>query len=108
MKLKMIVNCHVFIVSMLLMASVPAVLSAQDEVSDSVAYSHFDVEQLLKEVVITAPSRSKVKANSIETRIVGSDLEHMGSAEDVLTKVPGMIKRAKPWKLSVVVLLYIM
>lgn len=95
MKLRMIVNCHVFIVLMMLLASAPAAMSAQVEVNDSAAHSRFDEVQQLKEVVVSAPARSKVKANSIETRIVGSDLEHVGSAEDVLTRVPGMMKNGE-------------
>jgi len=95
MKQKGIVKCHVFIVLMMFVASVPADLSAQGEVKDSAAHSRLDEVQQLKEVVVSAPVRSKVKANSIETRIVGSDLEHVGSAEDVLTRVPGMMKNGE-------------
>lgn len=47
----------------------------------------------LKEVVVKSSSpRTRIKANSTETRVVGSILEHAGSAEDVLCKIPGMIK----------------
>ena len=94
MRLKIVVNCHVTIVFMVLLASAPADLSAQDGVIDSV-YCRFGEVQPLKEVVIYAPVGSKVKANSIETRIVGSNLEHIGSAEDVLARVPGMIKNGE-------------
>ncbi|MCQ2246853.1 MAG: outer membrane beta-barrel protein [Bacteroidaceae bacterium] len=56
---------------------------------DSIKY---DVN--LKEIVVKSMlPRTKVKPNSIETRIVGSILEHAGSAEDVLAKIPGMIRQ---------------
>lgn len=56
--------------------------------NDSVKY-----ETRLNEVVVqgTIP-RTKMKANSIETRIVGSILEHVGTADDVLSRIPGMVK----------------
>lgn len=54
--------------------------------NDSVKY-----ETRLNEVVVqgTIP-RTKMKANSIETRIVESILEHVGTADDVLSRIPGM------------------
>ena len=54
----------------------------------------------LKEVVVKASPRTKMKANSIETRVVGSILEHAGTAEDVLGRVPGMIRQGE--KLEVI------
>ena len=55
----------------------------------------------LKEVVVKGmPPRTRVKANSIETRIVGSILEHVGFAEEVLAKTPGMIRQGE--KLEVI------
>lgn len=95
MKLKINFNCFVFVMLMMLLASFSANLLAQDEAIDSTTHSRFDEVQLLKEVVISVPVRSKVKANSIETRIVGSDLEHMGSAEDLLPQIPGMMKNGE-------------
>lgn len=45
MILRMNVKCHIFIVLMMLLASVPADLSAQDEVTDSAAHSRFNEVQ---------------------------------------------------------------
>ena len=65
----------------------PNVMWAQDTIS-------VQSQQLLDEVVVNSSvPRTKMKGNSIETRIVGSALEHAGNAEDVLAKVGGMMKQ---------------
>ena len=84
MKLKMHVKCHVFIVFMMLLASAPAAISAQDEVNDSAAYSRLDEVQQLEEVVVTAPVRSKVKSNPVKTCKVESDSGHVERGDDKL------------------------
>jgi len=84
MKLKMHVKCHVFIVFMMLLASAPAAISAQDEVNDSAAHSRLDEVQQLEEVVVTAPVRSKVKSNPVKTCKVESDSRHVERGDDKL------------------------
>jgi len=82
MKLKMHVKCHVFIVFMMLLASAPAAISAQDEVNDSAAHSRLDEVQQLEEVVVTAPVRSKVKSNPVKTCKVESDSGHVERGDE--------------------------
>lgn len=66
---------------------------------DSTEQSTLEKDHLLDQVVVTsAPPRTKMKENSIETRIVGSILEHAGSAEDVLAKTPGMMRQGDDLK----------
>ena len=43
-------------------------------------------------VVGTVATRTKMKGNALETRVAGTELEHAGTAEDVLAKTPGMVK----------------
>lgn len=78
MKLKMHVKCHVFIVFMMLLASAPAAISAQDEVNDSAAHSRLNEVQQ----VVTAPVRSKVKSNPVKTCKVESDSGHVERGDE--------------------------
>lgn len=69
--------------------------------TDSTQISMTEQTQLLEQVTITSNvPRTRMKGNSIETRIVGSILEHAGSAADVLAKTPGMIRQGE--KLEVI------
>ena len=58
-------------------------VSARDSVFRSVT---------LDEVKVTAPSKTKMKGNSMVTRIVGTSVATAGNAEDVLSQIPGMMK----------------
>ena len=92
MKLKMHVKCHVFIVFMMLLASAPAAISAQDEVNDSAAHSRLNEVQQMeevvvtapvrREVVVTAPVRSKVKSNPVKTCKVESGSGHVERGDE--------------------------
>ena len=82
MKLKMHVKCHVFIVFMMLLASAPAAISAQDEVNDSAAHSRLNEVQQMEEVVVTAPVRSKVKSNPVKTCKVESGSGHVERGDE--------------------------
>lgn len=56
-------------------------------------------ELMLGEVVIKGSTpNTRMRGNSLETRVVGSDLEHAGTAEDVLGKTPGMYKQGDELK----------
>ncbi len=56
-------------------------------------------ELMLGEVVIKGSTpHTRMRGNSLETRVVGSDLEHAGTAEDVLGKTPGMYKQGDELK----------
>ena len=69
--------------------------------TDSTQVSITEQTQLLDQVIVTSSMpRTRVKGNSIETRIVGSVLEHAGSAADVLAKMPGIIRQGE--KLEVI------
>ena len=69
--------------------------------TDSTQVSITEQAQLLDQVTVTSNApRTRMKGNSIETRIVGSILEHAGSAADVLAKTPGMIRQGE--KLEVI------
>ncbi len=69
--------------------------------TDSTQVSITEQTQQLDQVVVTSKvPRTRMKGNSIETRIVGSILEHAGSAADVLAKTPGMIRQGE--KLEVI------
>ena len=54
-----------------------------------------EIHQLDQVVVTSRIPKTKITGNSIETRIVGSDLEHAGTAEDVLAKTPGIVKQGE-------------
>ena len=68
--------------------------NAQTKTNDSI--TDIFKEMNLKEVVVkgTLPT-VKFKANSLEARIAGTDLEHAGTLEDVLGKTPGMYKQGE-------------
>ena len=65
-----------------------ATAMAQTEKKDSVDYSLNLQEFVLKS---TAP-RTKMRNGAMVTRIVGSPLESAGSVEDMLSRVPGMMR----------------
>lgn len=60
---------------------------AQTSVEDSIART---IE--LKEFKISVPSKTKMKDGSMLTRIVGSSVSTVGTAEDALAYVPGLVK----------------
>lgn len=68
--------------------------NAQTKTNDSI--TDIFKEMNLEEVVVkgTLPT-VKFKANSLEARIAGTDLEHAGTLEDVLGKTPGMYKQGE-------------
>lgn len=67
-------------------------MEAQTETADSSGV--IAKELTLGEVVIKGSTpQTKMRGNSLETRVVGSELEHAGTAEDVLGKIPGMYKQ---------------
>lgn len=69
--------------------------------TDSTQVSITEQAQQLDQVVVTSKvPRTRMKGNSIETRIIGSILEHAGSAADVLAKTPGIIRQGE--KLEVI------
>ena len=65
-----------------------ATANAQTEKKDSVDYS-LNLQELV--VKSTAP-RTKMRKGAMVTRIVGSPLESAGSVEDMLSRVPGMMR----------------
>ena len=65
-----------------------ATANAQTEKKDSVDYSLNLQEFVVKS---TAP-RTKMRNGAMVTRIVGSPLESAGSVEDMLSRVPGMMR----------------
>ena len=76
----------------ILFAFLATTVSAQtngDEVSarDSVFRS-----VMLEEVKVTAPPKTRMKGNSMVTRVVGTAISTAGNAEDVLARIPGMMK----------------
>lgn len=69
--------------------------------TDSTQVSITEQTQMLDQITVTSNApRTRMKGYSIETRIVGSILEHAGSAADVLAKTPGMIRQGE--KLEVI------
>ena len=65
-----------------------ATANAQTEKKDSVDYSL----NLQEFVVKSTASRTKMRNGAMVTRIVGSPLESAGSVEDMLSRVPGMMR----------------
>lgn len=65
-----------------------ATANAQTEKKDSVDYS-LNLQELV--VKSTAP-RTKMRNGAMVTRIVGSPLESAGSVDDMLARVPGMMR----------------
>ena len=61
---------------------------AQTEKKDSVDYS-LNLNDL---VVKSSGQRTKMKNGAMVTRIVGSPLESAGSVEDMLARVPGIMR----------------
>lgn len=62
--------------------------------NDNTIVLHTDAK-LLNEVVISASlPKTEVKGNAVVTNIAGSVLQHVGNANDVLAKVPGMISKS--------------
>jgi len=47
---------------------------------------------LLKEVKVQAPSKTRMKDGAMITRVVASSLSKVGNAEDVMVRIPGMMK----------------
>ena len=47
---------------------------------------------MLQEVKISAPAKTKMKGNSMLTRVVGTAIATAGTAEDALARIPGMMK----------------
>lgn len=81
-------NIRFYTLSILLMSGTGDLLWSQ-ETSDSIHH-----ELLLDQVVVTTQvPRTKMKGSALETRVVGSVLEHAGTAEDVLSQIPGMVKQ---------------
>lgn len=72
---------------LLLAAMAAPVLAQTTEPNDSL-YKTVSLE----EVRITTPTRTKMKGNAMVTRIVGTSIASAGNAEDVLARVPGMMK----------------
>ncbi len=95
-----------YLISVLYLLCGTNILHAQSDgkrhvLTDSTQVSMTEQTQLLERVTVTSNApRTRMKGNSIETRIVGSILEHAGSAADVLSKTPGMIRQGE--KLEVV------
>ena len=77
------------------MAVLDSIYYSQPQNATSVpADTSYYSELFLKELVVTSTvPQTKLKGTTIETRITGSVLEHAGNAEDVLSKVPGMMKQ---------------
>ena len=65
-----------------------ATAMAQTEKKDTVDYSL----NLQEFVVKSTASRTKMRNGAMVTRIVGSPLESAGSVEDMLSRVPGMMR----------------
>ena len=63
------------------------------DTADSTALDSIDMHQLHEVVVKGQLSNTRLKGNALVTRITGSPLEKSGTAEDVLGKVPGMMKK---------------
>ena len=47
---------------------------------------------MLQEVKVSAPAKTKMKGNSMVTRVVGTAIATAGTAEDALARIPGMMK----------------
>ena len=74
--------------TILLLLSLFAMTSqAQTSTEDSIAKT---IE--LKEFKISVPSKTKMKGGNMLTRIVGSSVSTVGTAEDALAYVPGLVK----------------
>lgn len=101
-----IYNWRAIILAILSLFCGSTIIRAQSDdkrqiLTDSTLVSITEQTQLLDQVVVTSNiPRTRMKGNSIETRIVGSVLEHAGSAADVLSKTPGMIRQGE--KLEVI------
>lgn len=88
------------IIAILFLFSFKSVVKSQNgelHVSiDSTGIGITEKEHVLDQIVVTSNTlRTKVKGSSIETRVVGSVLEHAGTAEDVLARTPGIIRQGE-------------
>lgn len=71
--------------------SVGLQVQADDNTTDSTLW--YNQTHLLNEVTVKAQQpKTRLTGNSLITRIKGSTLEHVGTAKDMLAKVPGMTK----------------
>lgn len=61
------------------------------EIDAGIIYIEESVNELQEVVVKSQLPKTQLKGDAIVTNIVGSVLEHAGNANDVLSKVPGMI-----------------
>ena len=74
-------------------------MDMEAQTSDNDSTDVIAKELMLGEVVIKGSTpHTRMRGNSLETRVVGSDLEHAGTAEDVLGKTPGMYKQGDELK----------
>lgn len=72
-------------------------IEAQTEKTDSTKFITKGLT--LGEVVVRGSMpHTKMKGNALETRIVGTELEHAGTAEDVLGKTPSMYRQGDELK----------
>lgn len=65
----------------------------QSAVSDSLLLDSMSIHQLQEVVVKGRLPNTRMKGDALFTRITGSVLEKAGTAQDLLRKVPGMIKK---------------
>ena len=79
-------------ITTLLLATMASVTFAQTNEKDPAGQDSLFKSVTLEEVKISAPSKTKMKGNSMVTRIVGTSVATAGTAEDVLARIPGMMK----------------
>lgn len=80
----------VTLVATMMMATVTASAQANDSISTDTTLWYNQTQQLGEVVVKSRLPRTKLKGNSMVTRIKGSVLGQSGTAHEMLAKVPGM------------------
>lgn len=82
------------IIAMLMISVATSAQTNVYVVTDTTDLSILNQVHELEEIsVVSDGPKTKMKGNSMETRIAGSNLEHAGTAEDVLSKIPGITRQ---------------
>ena len=66
-----------------------------NEVNDSIQLDSLTLHELHEVVIKGRLRNTRLKGDAMVTRITGSTLEKAGTAEDVLRRVPGMIRKGE-------------
>ena len=79
-------------ITTILLASMATITSAQTKDNGSASEDSLYKSVMLEEVRVSTPAKTKMKGNSMVTRVAGTAVATAGTAEDVLSRIPGMMK----------------